>query len=99
MKTSRQPIQLRNLQINPPLLMAPMAGVTHSAFRQICLGFGGVGLLSTEMLSTKRLPSEKPTISPCLIRTVLEKPLSYQLLIASVKDMAPSIDILHKLKA
>jgi nifR3 family TIM-barrel protein len=76
-----------------------MAGLTHSAFRQVCLGFGGVGLLSTEMLSTKRLPSENPRISPYLIRTVSEKPLSYQLLISSVKDMAPSIAILHKLKA
>jgi nifR3 family TIM-barrel protein len=99
MQTSFRPIQVRNLQINPPLLMAPMAGITHSAFRQICFGFGGVGLLSTEMLSTKSLPTENPGISPYLIRTVLEKPLSYQLLISSVSDMAPSIDILHKRKA
>lgn len=79
--------------------MAPMAGITHSAFRQICLGFGGVGLLSTEMLSTKRLPTENPRISPFLIRTDMERPLSYQLLLSSIKDIAPSIDILHKLKA
>ena len=93
------PIQIRNLQLNPPLLMAPMAGLTHSAFRQICLGFGGVGLLSTEMLATKRLPSENPSISPYLIKTDSEKPLSYQLLIASADDVPQSVEILHRLGA
>jgi tRNA-dihydrouridine synthase len=76
-----------------------MAGLTHSALRQIISGFGGVGLLSTEMLSAKRLPTENPTISPFLIRTVVERPLSYQLLISAVRDMAPAINALHKLEA
>jgi len=76
-----------------------MAGLTHSAFRQICSGFGGVGLLSTEMLAAKRLPTESPRVSPYLIRTILEKPLSYQLLISTDGEMAPAIEALHKLKA
>jgi len=76
-----------------------MAGLTHSALRQTIVGFGGVGLLSTEMLSAKRLPSESPRFSPYLIRTALEKPLSYQLLISKAEEMAPAIDVLHKLKA
>lgn len=92
-------IQVRNLTIAPPLLLAPMAGLTHSAFRQICTGFGGVGLLSTEMLAARRLPTESPRVSPYLIKTLLEKPLSYQLLISSNEKMAPAIDALHKLKA
>ena len=94
-----QQIKIKDLQISPPLLLAPMAGLTHSALRQILSGFGGVGLLSTEMLSARRLPSENPSISPCLIRTVLEKPLSYQLLISTDRDIVPAIDALHKLQA
>ena len=92
-------IEVRDLQINPPLLLAPMAGLTHSALRQILSGFGGVGLLSTEMLSARRLPSENPRISPCLIKTVPEKPLSYQLLISTDIDVVPAIDVLHKFQA
>jgi len=92
-------IKIRNLQINPPLLLAPMAGLTHSALRQILSGFGGVGLLSTEMLSARRLPTENPGVSPYLIRTIKEKPLSYQLLISAERDVIPAIDALHKLHA
>jgi len=94
-----QQIEIQSLRINPPLFLAPMAGLTHSAFRQIISGFGGVGLLSTEMLSAKRLPTENPGISPCLIRTALEKPLSYQLLISTDRDIPPAIDALHRFQA
>jgi nifR3 family TIM-barrel protein len=76
-----------------------MAGLTHSALRQIFSEFGGVGLLSTEMLWAKRLPTENSSISPYLIRTVLEKPLSYQLLVSTDREIAPAIDALHKLQA
>ncbi len=76
-----------------------MAGLTHSALRQILAGFGGVGLLSTEMLRAKGLPSENPRISPYLIRAVSEKPLSYQLLLSTDREIAPAMDALHRFKA
>jgi nifR3 family TIM-barrel protein len=99
MPTSHQPIHVRNLVIDPPLLLAPMAGLTHSALRQIMQGFGGVGLLSTEMLSAKRLPTENPRVSPYLIRAASERLLSYQLLTNSAEEIGPAIDALHKMKA
>ncbi len=99
MPTLRQPIQVKDLKIDPPILLAPMAGLTHTALRQIVSGFGGVGLLSTEMLGAKRVPVENPAVSPYLIRTASERPLSYQLLIASAEELPPAIDALHRLKA
>ncbi len=98
-QTSLRPIQVRSLQIDPPLLLAPMVALTHSALRQLILGFGGAGLLSTEMLSAKRLPAENRLASPYLVRTALERPLSYQLLTAKVKEIGPAIDVLHSLQA
>ena len=99
MKTPLCPIHIRGLEIDPPLLLAPMAGLTHSCLRQIMYGFGGVGLLSTEMLSAKRLPTESPSVSPYLIRTASEKPLSYQLLTSTASEIPAAIDVLHVVKA
>lgn len=92
-------LRIWNLTLDPPMFLAPMAGLTHSAFRQILSGFGGVGLLSTEMLWAKRLPTENPMMSPYLMRTGLEKPLSYQLLVSTDTDTGPAVDKLHKLQA
>jgi nifR3 family TIM-barrel protein len=96
---SLKPINVRGLRIDPPLLLAPMAGLTHTALRQVLSGFGGFGLLSTEMLSAKRLPTENPAISPYLIRTASEQPLSYQLLTSMAGEIARAIDVLHAVKA
>ena len=76
-----------------------MAGLTHSALRQIMFGFGGIGLASTEMLSAKRLPTESPSVSPYLIRTAAESPLSYQLLTSTPDEIAAAIESLHAQKA
>jgi nifR3 family TIM-barrel protein len=94
-----QPIRLKGLVISPPLLLAPMAGVTHSALRRLILELGGIGLLSTEMLSAARLPTENPRLSPCLVRSAQETPLSYQLLVSRVEEIAPAIAKLHALGA
>jgi len=99
MQTASQKIRIRTLQINPPLFLAPMAGLTHSALRQTILGFGGIGLLSTEMLSSKRLPTENPRLSPYLVRTKTEKPLSYQILTSRAEEVVRAIEVLHKLEA
>jgi len=99
MLTRQKPIQIRDLTIDPPLLLAPMAGLTHSALRQVMSGFGGIGLLSTEMLSARRLPTENPAISPYLIRTDSERPVSYQLLTSTPGELGRAIDALHACKA
>ncbi len=95
----RTKVKIGPLTIAPPLFLAPMAGLTHSALRQLILDFGGVGLLSTEMLSAARLPSENPAISPYLITTEREHPLSYQLLIYSSKHVVGAVAKIKKLGA
>jgi tRNA-dihydrouridine synthase B len=99
MPTTPQPIQIRDLVIDPPLFLAPMAGLTHSALRQVMSGFGGIGLLSTEMLSARSLPVESPRLSPYLVRTSAEKPLSYQLLVSAASEIGPALEALDKLEA
>ena len=92
-------MRLGDLEIWPPLVLAPMAGLTHSALRTTLLRLGGVGLLSTEMLAATRLPAENPNISPYLVKTPDESPLSYQLLLASEQPVAGAFAALHRFGA
>jgi nifR3 family TIM-barrel protein len=49
-----KPIQLKNLRIETPLFLAPMAGVTDLAYRQLCRE-QGCGVTCTEMVSAKAI--------------------------------------------
>ena len=88
-----------SLTIWPPLLLAPMAGLTHSALRTTILLFRGVGLLSTEMLSAARLPAENPRLSPFLIRSPEEQPLSHQLLVSTEQQIPQAMERLEAIGA
>lgn len=47
------PLRIGLVEVDPPVLQAPMAGFTNYAFRQIVREYGGVGLQTTEMVSAK----------------------------------------------
>jgi len=47
-------IKIGNIELSSPVILGPMAGVTDLPFRLICKEYG-VGLLVTEMVSTKAL--------------------------------------------
>ncbi len=47
-------MQIGNLQVNNPLFLGPMAGVTDWAFREICAELGA-GVTVTEMVSSRAL--------------------------------------------
>ena len=47
-------MRIGSLTIDPPLVLAPMAGVTDAAFRQICAELGA-GYTVTELISSKAL--------------------------------------------
>lgn len=76
-----------------------MVGLSHSGLRCLVQDLGGVGLLFTEMLAAKRLPSDNPVFSPLLTRSSREKPLIYQLVTGEIEHIAAAIDKLHQLKA
>lgn len=46
------PLKIGSVSLPFPLVLAPMAGVTHSAFRRMILSLGGCGLVVTEMVGT-----------------------------------------------
>jgi tRNA-dihydrouridine synthase B len=90
------PLRLKNLLVRPPLFLAPMAGITHSAFRRLVSDFGGHGALFTEMLSGKALLHEKIGATPFTIKRPQEGIVWYQLALSGEEDIFRIID---KLKA
>lgn len=71
-------LRLGDHTIEPALFLAPMAGVTHSAFRRLLSDFGGYGALFTEMLSGPAFLKEKLAESPYTRRRSCEGPVIYQ---------------------
>jgi tRNA-dihydrouridine synthase len=78
---------LNGQEIRPALFLAPMAGVTHSAFRRLLADFGGYGALFTEMLSTAAFLHEKPEESPFTRRRACEGQVFYQFRVAGGEDI------------
>ncbi|MFZ2631358.1 MAG: tRNA-dihydrouridine synthase family protein [Desulfosalsimonadaceae bacterium] len=66
-ETTRQlintPLAIGNREIPTRLILAPMSGLTHVAFRELVDRYGGCGLLATEMCSAKALPIENRHVS------------------------------------
>ena len=48
------PLRLGEIAVWPPVVLAPMAGVTNAAFRSLCRGFGA-GLYVSEMITARGL--------------------------------------------
>lgn len=58
-----RPLAIGNRTISNRMVLAPMAGLGHIAFRQLVTQFSGFGLLFTGMCSAKAVPHENPGIS------------------------------------
>ena len=51
---SDKSIQIGHLRVSPPVVLAPMAGITNAAFRQLCRE-QGAGLYVCEMITSRGL--------------------------------------------
>ena len=71
-------LTLNGNRITPALFLAPMAGVTNSAFRRLLADFGGYGALFTEMLSASAFLNERPDESTYTKRRDCEGAVIYQ---------------------
>jgi len=58
-----RPLAIASTRIDRRLVLAPMTFLGHIAFRELLAGFGGFGLLFSEMCSARRIPHESRTRS------------------------------------
>lgn len=68
-----------SLAIDPPLVLAPMAGVTDRQFRLMLRRVGGVGLVTMEFLSSEALARRDPRTLRLLHYREEERPISVQI--------------------
>lgn len=52
---AKTPIWIRNVRIDPPVVLAPMEGVTDLTFRRLVRSIGGTGLTCTEFIPSAGL--------------------------------------------
>ena len=74
-------LRIGPLTLSSHLVCAPLAGVTHSAFRRLVAELGGCGLQFTEMLSGRSLLHEDLRSSPYVKRRPAERAVFYQLML------------------
>lgn len=72
------PLRLGPLSIDPPVVLAPMAGVTNPAFRELCARYGG-GLYVSEMITARALVERNPRTFDMVARAPGEAIHSVQL--------------------
>ncbi len=71
-------LPLGDLTVTPPVVLAPMAGITNAAFRRLCAE-QGAGLYVCEMITSRGLVERDPTTLKMLVFDERERVRSVQL--------------------
>ncbi|MBQ0863226.1 tRNA dihydrouridine synthase DusB [Streptomyces smyrnaeus] len=80
MTESTQPLHIGEHTVQPPVVLAPMAGITNAPFRTLCREFsGGRGLFVSEMITTRALVERNEKTMQLVHFDASEKPRSIQL--------------------
>lgn len=72
-------VQLGTVRVDPPLWLAPMAGVTDRDFRLIVRRIGGVGVVSMEFISSKAIVNGNQKTRELMYFSEEERPLAIQI--------------------
>jgi len=84
--------------VDPPLVLAPMAGITDRVYRRMLRRIGGVGLVTMEFISSEAITRGNARQLRKLVFDDEERPLSIQIYGSSVERMAAAADIVEELR-
>src|SRR3954454_14658478 len=87
------------IDLAPPLALAPMAGMTDTAFRRLVKRQGGCGLVVTEMVSSEGLVRGIDRTLEYAEYTEGERPISIQIFGGDPEKMAPAAQIVEGMGA
>ena len=81
-------LNLGPLRIDPPLVLAPMAGITDHVYRLMLRRIGGVGLVTMEFISSEAISRGNARQLRKMVFSDEERPLSIQIYGSDPERMA-----------
>ncbi|MBS1793405.1 MAG: tRNA dihydrouridine synthase DusB [Acidobacteria bacterium] len=94
-----KPFRIRNIEINPPLILSPMAGVTDYTFRRLIKRRGGVGLVVSEFISVEGLTRQNPKSKRQMRFDEEERPFAVQIFGGRPERMAMGAEMAEEVGA
>jgi nifR3 family TIM-barrel protein len=92
-------VQYGAVRIDPPLVLAPMAGVTDRQFRLVLRRVGGVGLVTMEFISSEALTRGNERTLRLLHYCEEERPISIQIYGSHAGRMAEAARVVEAIGA
>ncbi len=94
-----KPFKIRDIEINPPLILSPMAGVTDFTFRRLIKRRGGVGLVVSEFISVEGLTRNNPKSKRQMHFAEEERPFAVQIFGGQPERMAMGAEMAQEVGA
>jgi tRNA-dihydrouridine synthase B len=94
-----KPFKIRDIEINPPLILSPMAGVTDYTFRRLIKRRGGVGLVVSEFISVEGLTRNNPKSKRQMRFDEEERPFAVQIFGGQPERMAIGAEMAEEVGA
>lgn len=86
-------LRIGSLQLEAPVVLAPMAGITNTAFRRLCREYGA-GLYVSEMITSRALVERTPESMRLIRHHFSETPRSIQLYGVDPKTVREAVTML-----
>ncbi|HTO76527.1 MAG TPA: tRNA dihydrouridine synthase DusB [Thermoanaerobaculia bacterium] len=90
-------LRFGTVPIDPPLVLAPMAGITDHVYRLMLRQIGGVGLVTMEFISSEAITRGNARQRRKLLFSEAERPLSIQIYGSDPDRMAAAAEIVEAL--
>ena len=91
--TAAKPLSIGGLELTVPVVLAPMAGITNTAFRRLCREYGA-GLYVSEMITSRALVERTPESLRLIRHHESETPRSIQLYGVDPKTVSDAVTML-----
>src|SRR4026209_822410 len=94
-----KPFKIRDIEINPPLILSPMAGVTDVSFRRLLKRRGGVRLSVSEFISGEGLTRNNTKLKRQMRFYADERPFAVQIFGGQPERMAMAAEMAQEVGA